>query len=525
MKALLGIAAVLVAAQQVIDVRLYRMMQVGAEVGRETYRAANGTLERSVVIPVLDLRIDSRAAYDRAGRFLRFEAKIMNAAGDTTRGQYALESLGDSLVATRVRGDSTLRRTLKTRRADGVAPAQSISLIAEAVERAGGRDTVFRFVPMGADTTVEIVVRHAGDTAFVTTAGVPAFVLRSAGPRATIEVPAQRLTAAVWNGRDSLPALTGLRRPTPDYRAPAGAPYTAEEVSIPVHTEAGEDFTLAGTLTLPQGTGRPVPVVVTISGSGRQPRNEDLWPLLPDYRPFAEIADRLGRAGLGVLRYDDRGTGGSGGGNTEATTGDYAKEVGQIVAWLRQRPGVDAARIALLGHSEGGAIGPLVAADDPRIAAVVMMAGPGKTGRAIITDQFRWPIELARGLPGDERARLLGNLGREVEGWAGMNKWTRWFADYDPLPTARRLRQPVLILQGALDRQVSAGQADTLAAAIKGAGNRDVTVRVYPRLNHLFLVTDGDGMPSEYPGLRVRALPAEVLDMITNWLTARLRTR
>jgi acetyl esterase/lipase len=83
----------------------------------------------------------------------------------------------------------------------------------------------------------------------------------------------------------------------------------------------------------------------------------------------------------------------------------------------------------------------------------------------------------------------------------------------------------VLILQGALDRQVSAGQADTLAAAIKGAGNRDVTVRVYPRLNHLFLVTDGDGMPSEYPGLRVRALPAEVLDMITNWLTARLRTR
>jgi len=478
-----------------------------------------------VVVPVLDVRVDSKAEYDSAGRFSRFEGRIMNAAGDSLRGTYTVEAMGDSLVATRVTGEHTQRRTLKTRSADGVVPAQSVSVIAEAIARARGRDTAFQFLPMGGDTTITITVRHAADTVYVTTAAVPAYVLRSAGPRAAIEVPAQRLSASVWNGQDSLPALAGLRRPTPDYRAPAGAPYTAEEVAIPILTDAGQDFSLTGTLTLPQNRRRPVPVVVTISGSGRQPRDEDLWPLLPDYRPFREVADRLGRAGIGVLRYDDRGTGGSGGAATEATTGDYAKEVGQIVAWLRKRPDVDGSRIALLGHSEGGAIGPLVAADDPRIAAVVIMAGPAKNGRAIIADQLRWPIEHAWGLPAEERARLLGNIGRDVEGWVGMNSWTRWFAEWDPLPVAQRLRQPVLILQGALDRQVSAGQADTLAAAIRSGGNRDVTVHVYPRLNHLFLPTDGDGSPADYPGLQQRTLPPEVLDTIAGWLTTRLKVR
>lgn len=513
------------AALQGVDVRLYRLVQGGAEVGRETYRAEGRTIERNVVVPVLNMRMDSKASYDATGRFTKFEARVMDGAGDSLRATYTLEALGDSLVATRVRGDNTLRTTLKTRHVDGVVPSQSVSLFAEAAQRAGGRDTVFKFLPMGLDTTYAISVRHTGDTVFVTLAGVPGYMLRSAGARATIEVPAQRLTAPVWNGRDSLAPLAGLRRPTPDYRAPAGAPYTADEVTIPIHTAAGDTFSLAGTLTLPQHARRPAPVVVTISGSGRQPRDEDLWPMLPDYRPFAAIADRLGRAGVGVLRYDDRGTGGSGGGATEATTGDYGKEVAQIVAWLRRRPGVDSMRIGLLGHSEGGAIGPLVAADDPRIAAVVVMAGPAKNGRAIITDQFRWPIEHAPGLPDAERARLLAKVAPDVDSWVGLNSWTRWFADYDPLPTARRLRQPVLILQGALDRQVSAGQADTLAAAIKAAGNRDVTLRVYPRLNHLFLPTDGDGSPADYPGLKDRALPAAVLDTITQWLTARLRPR
>ncbi len=101
--------------------------------------------------------------------------------------------------------------------------------------------------------------------------------------------------------------------------------------------------------------------------------------------------------------------------------------------------------------------------------------------------------------------------------------WMRWFADYDPLPTARSVRVPVLLLQGALDRQVSAGQADTLAAAFRAGGNRDVTEKVYPGLNHLFLPTAGDGSPSEYPSLKNATLPGALLDDIARWLGARLR--
>jgi fermentation-respiration switch protein FrsA (DUF1100 family) len=95
-----------------------------------------------------------------------------------------------------------------------------------------------------------------------------------------------------------------------------------------------------------------------------------------------------------------------------------------------------------------------------------------------------------------------------------------WFIDYDPLPTARKVKVPVLILQGALDRQISAGQADTLAAAIRAAGNRDVTEKVFPGLNHLFLHTTGDGSPIEYPGLTDTQVGPEVLDEIATWVKA-----
>jgi hypothetical protein len=204
------------------------------------------------------------------------------------------------------------------------------------------------------------------------------------------------------------------------------------------------------------------------------------------------------------------------------TTPVYARDLGQVVAWLRARPGIDGRHVALIGHSEGGVIGPLAAVEDRRIAAVVIMAGPGKVGRDILRDQFTRPIETAPGLPAEERQRLLASIEGQLDEWTNLNAWTRWFTTFDPLPLARRLRQPVLIVHGALDRQVSVGQADTLAAAIRAGGNRDVTVRIFPRLNHLFLPTDGDGSPAEYMGLRQTQVPAEVLDMVATWLAVRL---
>jgi hypothetical protein len=99
----------------------------------------------------------------------------------------------------------------------------------------------------------------------------------------------------------------------------------------------------------------------------------------------------------------------------------------------------------------------------------------------------------------------------------------RWFRTYDPLGAARRVRQPVLILQGALDRQVTAGQADSLGAAIRAGGNRDVTVRVFPGLNHLFVPSPTDGSAAEYVTLTDASVSAEVLDAMAVWLARRLR--
>ncbi len=521
--ALIGLAAVpaTIAAQQPAPVAgLYRMFQGGAEVGREQFRRSPGLAEFSVVIPVIGLKIESRTEFDSAGRFRCFEAKVFDAAGDSLRATYSVAADGDTL-----RSVSVSQRTGQTRNgvvagpAAGVLPAQSIAVMA-LLARRFGRDTVVRMLPMGGDSTIPVTIVHRGDTTVVTLAGIEARTVMSGGRPGTIEVPIQRLRAELWDGRDSLPALAGLRRPVSDYRAPAGAPYSAEEVRVPIRSVSGDTFSLAGTLTRPVAGPQRVPVVVTITGSGQQTRDEDLWPLLPDYRPFRLIAERLAREGIAVLRLDDRSVGGSGG--SAGTTADYADDVRQVVAWLRRRSDVVAGEIALLGHSEGGAIAPLVAADDPGLAGIVLLAGPAKTGRAILLDQFRRPIETAPGLSDSSRAAQLAGVPQAVEQWTRTNAWTKWFADYDPLATVRRVRVPVLILQGALDRQVSVGQADTLAAALRVAGNRDVTEKVYLGLNHLFLHTDGDGSPSEYPTLKDTKLPALVLDDIAAWLRMKL---
>ncbi|MGE0354843.1 MAG: alpha/beta hydrolase family protein [Gemmatimonadales bacterium] len=503
--------------------RLYRMMQGGLEVGRETYLFNDSVITRSVVVPIINYRADSRTVFNPPGVFRSFETTVFNAAGDTTRAQVEVTADGDSL---RIHGGrmGAMETKVLPLRIDGVIPGQSVSVIAEAAERAGGKDTTFHYLAFGGDSTIAIGVHFGSDTVTVSMAGLAATLLRSAGPAAAIDIPIQRVHAEVWNGQDSLPPLRGLTRPAYDYTAPPDAPYTATDLRIPVRTAGGDTLSLAGTLTLPKTGRAPYPVVVTVSGSGRQTRDEDLWPLVKDYQPFRQIAARLATEGIGVFRFDDRGVGGSTGGQIESTTEDHADEVRQIIAALRARPDVNGRKIAILGHSEGGAIGPLVAAGDRALAAVVIMAGPAKSGRDIILDQFRWGIESNPALSDSARAAALAGLDDQADKWAGLNKWTRWFDTWDPLQTARKLHLPVLILQGALDKQVSPGQADTLATAIRAGGDRDVTEIVYPGLNHLFLPTAGEGWPSEYPALKTVALPQKLLNDIAGWLRKRLVT-
>ena len=103
-------------------------------------------------------------------------------------------------------------------------------------------------------------------------------------------------------------------------------------------------------------------------------------------------------------------------------------------------------------------------------------------------------------------------------------RWLREFLTYDPLPTIRRVRQPILILQGELDRQVRVGNAASIAEAAQGAGNPDVTVRVLPGLNHLFLPAR-TGAVSEYSSLETSEVGEDVLGVIRDWLVMKLRAR
>lgn len=301
----------------------------------------------------------------------------------------------------------------------------------------------------------------------------------------------------------------------PDYGAPWGAPYDAEEIAV----RTPDGLVLHGTLTLPGNGEGPVPAVVTISGSGRQDRDERM--VSDDYRPFRQIADTLGRRGIATLRLDDRGVNESGAGPPGATSADFADDIRAAVAYLRGRDEIDGRRLGLVGHSEGGVIAPMVAATDSSLAAVVLLAGPAYTLRRINEFQARRMIEGVETFTPREREAEYRRAERARRERAERDPWFRAALEYDPLPTARRVRASVLLLHGETDHQISPEQADTLAHAFREGGNDDVTVIRFPDTNHLFLA-DPDGRPREYDRLPSYDVRPEVLGAIADWLVARL---
>jgi pimeloyl-ACP methyl ester carboxylesterase len=336
-------------------------------------------------------------------------------------------------------------------------------------------------------------------------------------------------------------------------------PYREEEVNID-NAEAG--VTLAGTLTLP-GTPGPFPAAVLISGSGPQNRDE----LIMGHRPFLVLSDHLTRNGIAVLRYDDRGVGGSSGDHGEATTEDFASDARAALEFLMSRTDIDRSVIGMIGHSEGGIIAPMVAADDDDVAFIVMLAGTGLKGSRILLDQNRM-IMLEKGLPEDLVERILAQLKDEYEVLSRhgdddkireeileissghlenfsarereehgldedkirkridiyLTSWMRFFMEYDPAPALSRLRCPVLVLMGGKDIQVGTEANLNAIRDALGAGDRcDFDVIEMPQLNHLFQ-TAGTGATEEYGRIEETMSPA-VLDTITSWIMRRTTKR
>jgi hypothetical protein len=317
----------------------------------------------------------------------------------------------------------------------------------------------------------------------------------------------------------SEPAAATPPKPRPDYSAPADAPYIAEEVVV--MTPAGH--TLAGTLTLPKSASRtqPVSAIVTVTGSGPQDRDENIG--LPGFRPFRQIADSLSRRAIAVLRMDDRGTGASGGTFKGSTSADFAEDVRAGLAYLRTRPEIRADRLGVLGHSEGALIAPMVADKEPTLRAIVLLAGIAQPGRIALDFQLKNMIEHNTKLTPEMRDSQIAEIPTRIDAMMAADPWMKFFLTYDPAPTMRRVKTPVLILTGSRDQQAVPAQVALQEAAFKDGGNTDVTARVLPDLNHLF-VQDTDGFPGNYatlpPPLMMRA---DALEMIGDWLVQRLR--
>ncbi len=383
-------------------------------------------------------------------------------------------------------------------------------------------DTAWVMLAAGAQLT-PMSIGHRGDTSTVTVAGLTSqYIFSENGELLQSAVPAQNLRGYVIRGvAGGLDALFG-RFAAPDvavsYDAPEGAPYRAESVRIT--TPMGH--TLAGTLTTPRNAAGPFPVAVTISGSGAQDRDAALAGI-EGYRLFRDIADTLGRRGIAVLRLDDRGVGESTGNFATATSRDFAQDVQSALGWLRNRSDVDASRLALIGHSEGGLIAPLVASTDSTLAAIALLAGPAYTGARVIAFQQRSAIaQLYPSSAGAARDSMFKVAQQQLDSTAQRSPWLQEFIRYDPIPTARVVRVPVLVLQGETDQQVTAEQADTLAAAFSSGGNADVTVRVLPATNHLFQ-RDPSGVPAGYAKLPDRRPTKEALGVLADWLALKLK--
>jgi len=297
-----------------------------------------------------------------------------------------------------------------------------------------------------------------------------------------------------------------------DYSAPAGAPYRAIDVRVPVPPA----IVLAGTLTLPGGRTGPVPAVVTISGSGPQDR-DSYAPIADGWRPFRQLADTLARRGIAVLRLDDRGAGGSTGDFATANERTSAADIRAAIAFLRARPEIAGDRIAVLGHSEGARVAMLVASQDPRLAAVVLLSGAADP-RAAFRAQALWLAE-HRPEAGLSRDSALAMVDRRMDSLA--NVLTRDALRWNAAELAGRIRAPVGVFQGATDRQVPSAQADSLGVLFRRVGNGDVTVHVFADRNHL-LVRDPDGDFLRYDQLRSVQLDPEVLGVITDWIVAKL---
>ncbi len=317
-------------------------------------------------------------------------------------------------------------------------------------------------------------------------------------------------------------------------------PYPYRVVDLGFANEAA-GILLSGSLSLPEGRG-PFPALVLVTGSGAQNRDEEL----SGHKPFLVIADYLARRGIASLRYDDRGVGASQGEFASATTLDFAGDAEAAVACLASRPDIDAARIGLVGHSEGAIVAAIAASRDPSLSFIVLLAGPGVRGDELLLMQNA-ALARASGSDGSfiEKANRINAALYAVAGRTGdlavlreeiisilkpgpqaeliadqlLSPWFRTFLSLDPAVYLAKTTIPVLAMNGSRDLQVPAAEnLSAIGRALESAGNRHFTLMELGGLNHLFQHA-GTGLPEEYDRIAETFAP-EALSAMGDWIAA-----
>jgi fermentation-respiration switch protein FrsA (DUF1100 family) len=400
---------------------------------------------------------------------------------------------------------------------------------------------------------------------------IPVNVVRFARPDLTLDISSfgivfegkvaadfSAITGRLRVGEEILPLDLHRSDGVPEAKRPQDPqrPYPYEDLEVTFLNQEAH-INLSGTLTLPPGPG-PFPAAVLISGSGPHDRDETI----AGHRPFLVLADYLTRRGIAVLRYDDRGVMKSQGDFHKATTVGFAADAQAAWEFLNRQPRIDGKRIGLIGHSEGGIIGPMVAAHNREVAFVVLLAGTGIPGEHLalmqsqeisrsrgageeaIRKETRMNERLFRVFKTQENAQLAEvemkriiddalaemsasekkelnvsqeSLIQDLKGYLADYPWARFFLGYNPADNLQKVRCPVLALVGDKDTQVPADvNLAAIEQALKKAGNSRYEIRKLPGLNHLFQ-TAPTGHPREYGKIEETISPS-VLQMIGDWI-------
>ena len=349
-----------------------------------------------------------------------------------------------------------------------------------------------------------------------------------------------------------------VKAPPPSTEPPEVARYQREQLEF-----SNGDITLAGDLTLPD-PGGPHPAVILISGSGGQDRDSNFY----GFRVFEALADHIASRGIAVLRFDDRGTGGSTGDWLQTTLQDRASDVAAALAWLQANDDIDSERIGLVGHSEGGLVALIVATQTDGIAHLALLATPAVRGDELLRAQQLKILEVSGADPemieqAQAHQELVLRAALTGEGWDAVEQsvrtlarqqieampddvrkdadlveaylevaipqqmeslqspWFRSFIQYDPKPDVLVLDIPVLTLFGVLDTQVPVDQNSTaMSEALDESNISSYSLASIWPANHLFQEAETGGI-DEYAVLDPEFAP-EFLEFLLDWLAMRI---